>query len=246
MKNRLIALGIICLALLTVSCQKEAITPSPTPSSSSALKILPLGDSRVQGGPPEHESYRYELWKNFVNANWEVDFIGRYRDEFSYATVSSRTFDPDHQGLGGEITTGLLTTLRSYQTGESPDVALLGIGGNDLVENANTPAVAAENIRQMVVELRRLNPNVTIFIEQIAPGRSDLMSAELTAKWTDFQTNIATLATEMNTTASKVVVVDMATGWSDSLMPDAVHYNQAGAKFVADRYFTAISANVAR
>ncbi len=31
--------------------------------------------------------------------------------------------------------------------------------------------------------------------------------------------------------------VDMATGFSDALLADEVHYNQAGAGFVADRYY---------
>ena len=42
------------------------------------------------------------------------------------------------------------------------------------------------------------------------------------------------------TTNSKVVIVDMASTWSDAYMADEVHYNEAGSAEVAGRYFEAM------
>ena len=36
----------------------------PNPNNSSSIKIMPLGASRVEGGRPNYESYRFYLWKN--------------------------------------------------------------------------------------------------------------------------------------------------------------------------------------
>lgn len=38
--------------------------------------------------------------------------------------------------------------------------------------------------------------------------------------------------------SSQVIAVDMFTGFTDSLLADEVHYNEAGADFIASRYYT--------
>ena len=54
------------------------------------------------------------------------------------------------------------------------------------------------------------------------------------------QEDVVTIATEQTTDNSQIIVVDMATGFNDSLLADAVHYNEAGARFIADRYYAAL------
>ena len=40
------------------------------------------------------------------------------------------------------------------------------------------------------------------------------------------------------TTSSTVIAVDMFTGFNDNLLADDVHYNEAGAVFIANRYYS--------
>ena len=64
-------------------------------------KIMPLGASRVQGFSPWFESYRYELWKDLIDGDWEFDYIGTETETGSYPNYEGLAFDPDHQGHGG-------------------------------------------------------------------------------------------------------------------------------------------------
>ncbi|MEM7532370.1 MAG: G8 domain-containing protein [Chloroflexota bacterium] len=209
-------------------------------------KILLLGDSRVEGERPFFESYRYELWKNLIDNGWTFDFVGMNTDETSYATYQGQSFDGDHQGGGGATTDDLLVDIDDVLASVgTPNIALIGIGGNDLLNGAqSTEAIASvvSNISQLIGRLQTSNANITIFIEQIAPGRSDFMSAELQAAFDEFNMGIATLASQQRSNTPSVIVVDIATGWSDSYMADEVHYNEAGAKAVADRYDAAMDA----
>ena len=79
------------------ACNKEEISTTLPPLQEDVLHILPLGDSRVEGNRPDYESYRYELWKNFVANDWPIDFVGTRKDEGNYTTVQGTEFDRDHE-----------------------------------------------------------------------------------------------------------------------------------------------------
>ena len=49
--------------------------------------------------------------------------------------------------------------------------------------------------------------------------------------------DILTIAESKTTSKSEVIAIDMYTGFNDSLLADDVHYNEDGAKFIAERYF---------
>jgi len=236
---------ILFASLVLVSCQKDEPIVSNPPTTPDTIEILMLGDSRVAGNDSEFESYRYELWKNLVTNNWDFDFIGNKIDSRSYPGHLNQSFDPQHQAEGGATTQWVLDVLATESFERTPEVALVGIGGND-VDNGETVAQTLNNIRSIVTELRRLNPNVIIFMEQIAPAHSDYMRPELLQAFPEFNSGMDQLGLEMSTTASPVYIVDMSTGWNDSYMADLLHYNAAGAKVVADRYYAAMAANISR
>mgnify|MGYP001549050893 CR=1 FL=1 len=208
-------------------------------STASTIEILTLGDSRVEGATPEFESYRYELWKNLVNNNWDFDLMGSRIDAGSYEKLNGLCFDNEHEGTGGATTSDNLDILQSVTFSQVPEVALVGIGGNDLTGGVPVETVAT-NLGLIIDELRSLNPNIIIFVEQIAPGLSSFMTPGLTTSFNDYNTEVMALATSKNTTDSPVISIDMAAGWSDDYMADDVHYNSSGAKIVADRYYAAM------
>lgn len=228
---------LIGIILFTACCKEEKVEPKPI--STSINKILPLGASRVEGFRPNFESYRYELWKSLVTAGWEFDYIGTMTDEASYENFRGLPFDKDHEGRGGWTSVLISENLSDWlvQTG-SPDVVLFSSpGGNDALENLPYNQTITK-INEIIDILQANNPNVTIIIEKLAPGRSDLMTPQFTTYFTNLQRDVVTIASEQSTATSKVIVVDIATGFSDALLADDVHYNEAGAKFVAERYYT--------
>lgn len=211
-------------------------------TDSETKDILILGASRVEGNRPIYESFRYELWKGLMENNYSVDFIGVESDPASYPQVNGLTFDADHEGRGGwtsaQINAELPNSLASL---ESPDIVLFSSpGGNDALTNASY-SDAITNINEIIDILQANNPNVTILIEQMAPARSDAMTAELSSFLNQLRDEVAQIASNQTTSTSSVIAIDMETGFTDSLLADEVHYNEAGAVFIADRYYAALS-----
>lgn len=233
-------LPFLLVLFLLNACQDE--TPTPIPQSDSINKIMPLGASRVEGFQPLFESYRYELWKDLKENNWTFDFIGTRTDRASYPSLNGENFDPDHEGRSGWTSAEILEGLDAWleQTG-APDVVLFSSpGGNDIL-NGGEYSQTLSNINSIIDLLQANNPNITILIEQAAPGRSSFMTPEFTNAFIQMQQDVATIAREQSSTTSQIIAVDMFTGFSDSLLADDVHYNQAGADFIAERYYSVLS-----
>ena len=223
------------------ACNKEEISTTLPPLQEDVLHILPLGDSRVEGNRPDYESYRYELWKNFVANDWPIDFVGTRKDEGNYTTVQGTEFDRDHEGTGGAQTTDILRTLETIAPENTPSIVLLGIGGNDLLDSEKTVAETINNIEKIIQLLQNRNEHITIFLEQIAPAQSNFMTDAFKDSLNQFNAQILAIGNAQTTANSKIIVIDMAANWSDEYMADAVHYNEIGAKVVADKYFDVIS-----
>ena len=74
----------------------------------------------------------------------------------------------------------------------------------------------------------------------MAPGHSDIMTAELTLFWNQIQQEVLDIAENKTTINSQVIAIDMFTGFGDNFLADDVHYNEDGAEFIADRYYKTI------
>ncbi len=233
----------LTLIFTLVSCGEDDSTPSTSSASenNSVTKIMPLGASRVQGNRPTHESFRFELWKTLIQNNLTFDFIGTQSDPGSYPTVNGQTFDTDHEGRSGWTSGEILDGLDDWllQT-DSPDIVLFSSpGGNDALQSLPYEQ-AVENINAIIDILQANNPNVTILIEQMAPTHSAIMIGDLATQFDQIQRDVITIAAEQSTSTSSVIIVDMNTGFSDSLLADLVHYNEEGARFIAARYYDAL------
>lgn len=230
---------LISTTFFLISCSNDDSELKPI--SLSTNKIMPLGASRVEGNRPEFESFRYKLWEDLLNNSWTFDFIGTQSDNASYPMVSGNRFDIDHEGRGGWTSGQILNGLDNWlnQTG-SPDVVLFSSpGGNDILEALDYNQTIS-NINAIIDVLQTNNPNVTIVIEQLAQGRSDFMTPEYINAFNQIRQDIVTIASEQSTASSQVITVDMFTGFTDSLLADDVHYNEAGAEFIATRYYNVL------
>jgi len=193
-----------------------------------------------------YESYRYELWKNLVDSNYNFDFVGRQKDYGTYEEYLGEEFDNDHEGAGGYESEDVLDDLDEILAAiSSPDIVLLSIGGNDLLDGGNLPSEPISNIVEIVEKLQIHNSNITIFLERIAPANSETMTSSLTHNLNDFNSQIVSIANTLTTNTSKVIALDMNTNFNESYLADDVHYNEAGAKFIADIYFGGIRSNYA-
>lgn len=232
---KMIVLGISLM--MFNACNGDDNT-SPKPPSTSINKILPLGASRVEGARPEFESFRYELWKDLIEGDWTFDFLGTRSDNASYPSFLGKNFDVDHEGGSGGTSGQILSGIEGWlnETGP-PDIVLFSSpGGNDALEGLPYEN-AVQNINDIIDIIQADNPNVTILIEQMAPGRSDIMTPELTEYFEQLQEEVLNIASNQTTMSSQVIAIDMFTGFEDSFLADDVHYNEAGAEFIASRYY---------
>tara|TARA_B100000513_G_scaffold186500_2_gene108292 strand:+ start:1295 stop:2029 length:735 start_codon:yes stop_codon:yes gene_type:complete len=197
-----------------------------------------------KGDDDGYESYRYELWKKCISNNYAIDFVGMQYDDGNYPEFNGFSFDRDHEGIGGIETDGVLDNIDEVlQQVNDFNVVLLCIGGNDLLNGIDDPQTAIDNIHLIIDAIQNTHPDVTIFIEKIAPGNNEIMTPEFQLKLDEFNQLIIALATIQTNANSNVITVDMYTGFTENLLADDVHYNQEGALFIAERYFNAISSS---
>ncbi|MFY0671981.1 MAG: hypothetical protein JXQ87_01170 [Bacteroidia bacterium] len=206
--------------------------------SESKNVIMPLGASRVEGARPEFESYRYELWKLLVDKNFDIDFIGTNKDYAQYNNYLGKSFDPDHEGWSGWTSGEINRRINKWLNQISmPDIVLFSTpGGNDALQNLSYDK-AISNVNEIIDKIQSVNPNVTIIIESPAPAHSSIMQAPLSTFLSNMQDDVVTIAKNKSTPTSMIIVADMASGFGDDHLADDVHYNEAGARLIASKYF---------
>ncbi|MBT3210036.1 MAG: hypothetical protein HN704_09975 [Bacteroidetes bacterium] len=238
----LYAIIMIILTISIVACNKDDDIEEDDSSSTSLNNIMPLGASRVQGSSPDHESYRYDLWKDLIDGGWDFDYIGTSNDAASYPAYNGNDFDVDHEGHGGWTSVGILSSISGWLAeAGTPDIVLFSSpGANDALQGLLYDD-AITNINAIIDEIQSANPDVTIIIEQMAPAHSSIMTTELTTYFDQMQEEVVTIASEQTTSTSQVITVDMFTDFSDDYFADdGVHYNEDGADFIATQYYSVL------
>ena len=92
-------------------------------------------------------------------------------------------------------------------------------GGNDALQGLSYDN-AISNINAIIDILQTKNPNVTIIVESLAPGNTNIMTPELISYFNQLQDDVDTIAANQTTSTSQVIVVDMSTGFTDALLAD--------------------------
>ena len=245
MKIYILKSSLLLFLLFSISsCSKDDENDISTACKSieKGTTIMPLGASRVQVFPGLFESYRYELWKDLVDGAFEFDFVGTNQDLWEYESYKNFCFDNEHEGRGGwtaaQINANIDTWLKSV--GDVDIVLFSSPGGNDALSGADFNGIVA-NINAIIDKIQAHNPNITIIIEQLAPGKSSFMTDEYKLLFAQMKTVIAQIASSQTTTTSRLIVVDMATGFTDDMLADDIHYNKVGAAFIAERYYNKLA-----
>ena len=227
----------LLLVLLVVNCAKDTSEPVGRDLSTDGIKIMPLGASRVEGNPPDFFSYRYELWKLIIDQGIAFDFVGSQEDNYDYGNYAGQSFDGDHEGHSGAVAAEILNIVEDRQNDLAQvDITLISSpGGNDALSGGSLPT-AVNHIKSIVDLLLQSNPDMIVIIEKMAPGHSDFWDQELEDKLKYLHEQIGLMVAAYG--SDNIMLVDVATGFSDDYLSDDVHYNEAGAQFIADRYYS--------
>jgi len=208
-----------------------------------AVKIMPLGDS-LTSGHNHYASYRYDLWFDLIDAGFDVDFVGDLNETY-HSVLSFRypeyltTFDRDHSGYWGYQTHELISIARIGSAAHQPDIVLLLAGVNDIwYQGEDGVANARSGLRNIIEGIRSVVPGVTILLGQNTPYRDQ--NAEFIGS---LNAAIASVASDLDTTESPVILVDHATGFDIGSMTqgDYTHHNLAGEAWVAENWFEVLA-----
>ncbi len=198
---------------------------------------MPLGDSITESSTGL-ASYRFYLWKRLSESGYRVDFVGSMRGVRG-GRPSQTDFDQDHEGHTGWRADEVLANISGWATAAHPDVVLIHLGTNDLWRREPISETVAE-ISAIIDRLRAANPRSKILVAHIIPSSLPALR-EIVA----YNRALAKMVADKSTTASPVAAVDLATDFDPVAMTsDGVHPNDVGERFMAERWFAALTSQV--
>ncbi|MES1188028.1 MAG: SGNH/GDSL hydrolase family protein [Myxococcales bacterium] len=221
-----------------------------SPCQSNPCKVLPLGDSITFGVNDEgNGGYRGPLFAAAVAGAKKITFTGSVSNGPSM--VSGQTFPKKNEGHSGwgisEVTpysnnnAGIATMIPnpafSSGSGGTPEIILLHIGTND--SGSFTAAQMQTDLKGLLDKLFTNAPNALVVLAQIIPLGYDPNNAVIKA----YNQSLPGIVQDRAGAGKHIVLVDMSTGYSVGTMfgSDNIHPNTAGYKFMADKWYAAIS-----
>lgn len=199
------------------------------------LKIMPLGDS-ITDGYSTPGSYRPTLWQLLVEQDGlEIDFVG------SLQNGPGSLPDKDHEGHSGWKIDQLEGNIAGWLNTYEPDVILLHIGTNDLIQGASG-SQAAQRLDTLVSTIFASKPDVTLLAASLIPLRTDGDWNQ--APWQQFNDAVPGIVDKYKGQGYKVQFVDMAAEAGLTLgspdIPDGVHPGAGGYSKMAEVWYPAI------
>lgn len=171
-----------------------------TESCSTAVAIMPLGDSITQGSnsgvtdETKMISYRKVLWDSLNSGNYNVDFVGS-RDQGQFYVG----FDSNHEGWPGYTSAQVDTKISLWLEGNPPDVILLHIGTNGLT-------IDTASVESILDKIDAYDETITVVLARI------INRVTYSSNTTTYNNNLASLAQTRINNGDKIVVVDMENG----------------------------------
>jgi len=211
------------------------------------VRILCLGDSITRGsGAGAQGGYRGPLQNMLKEARVECDFVGRYKTE--------SLPDPEHDGDSGRRLVRMLKdknaiAKKAFDANPNPDVVLLLIGINDLIENRNTPEATLARMGRLLDELAEYAPDAEIIVANLIPNASDdpvtgyapgktYVNSE--HKVLEFNRALPAVVQSRKAQGIKVEWVDLHSRLTRADLADGIHPNKAGYDKIASAWFQAL------
>ncbi len=212
------------------------------------LHIACIGDSITQGrgGEKPEYSYRYPLWKLFIDNKVDHVFVGSHKIGFTstptYADYKGQKFSNINEGHWGWTTDGVNAKLPGWIAKyKKLDIALVQLGTNDKSHDKKAGKTEEEMVvqttkeyKQLIYILRKKNPKVIIVF------------GECMHAWKPFPAlnkSLKDLAEKESTKDSPIKVANLSKGWisdpkhKNTCTIDWVHTAPRGDKMMADEFW---------
>ena len=232
--------------------------------ANGVLRIMPVGDSITAGSNGTNAGYRGPLYNLLKKSVPQVLFVGsslgggvttqvdplpvdqRHSEGHSSYTINdvnnnldgldTATFDqyggPDRDPNGGHWFDGIDSGPHA-RPALYPDIITLMIGTNN-ASVADRAAVQAQ-LHALITKITTQRPEAQLIVAQITPSnRPNNVS---------YNAVVASEVAAFKAAGKHVSVIDMYSGFpADGLGADSVHPNDKGYAFMAQQWFTAITA----
>ena len=148
------------------------------------------------------------------------------------------------EGWSGQNAEQIASKYIANVEGDKADVLLLHAGHNyDATQQSESAIIAAATNAhaRIIAAARAQNPNVTVLYAKVVTSGKLPKYSYIPA----LNEAIGALASELNTAASPIRVVDMADGWDWTVhcIDDKVHPTESGARLMASKWLEALMAS---
>jgi len=219
----LILFGLSVLASVVV-VGPRTLGPSAHAAEPSPLKVMPLGDSITWGMGTG--GYRSDLWQRFKADGRPVDFVGSQSDG------PALLGDKDHEGHGGWRIDQISAQVQGWLTTSRPDVVLLMIGTNDVIQNFDL-AHAPARLSALIDKITATVPNANVFVSTITP----LADPAQEARGKAFNATIPGIVAAKQAQGRHVHLVDQHGVMTAAELTDGIHPTNGGYSKMARRWY---------
>jgi lysophospholipase L1-like esterase len=194
-------------------------------------RIMPLGDSLTVGFSFPG-AYRNALEDDLTAGGRQVDFVGSRRD--GPASLA----DGDHEGHDGWRIDQIDTIVESRLATYAPDIVLLLVGTNDVVQDHDLPG-APERLGALVDRITSARPSVQVYVSSIPPLADPADRAQVDAFNAALPGVLAARAAP-----DRVHLVDGGSAVEVGALVDGVHPDAAGYASLGHAWHQALAAAV--
>ncbi|MBI3880830.1 MAG: tandem-95 repeat protein [Verrucomicrobia bacterium] len=213
-------------------------------TNGATVKVMPLGDS-ITDGFTSPGGYRVRLWTNLGAAGLSVNFVG------SETNGPPELGDTDHEGhsgylIGPGVPTNTLHSLYEFAdtwlSNAQPDVVLLLIGANDMVNDydvTNAPA----RLGGLLDKIYTNSPNAHVIVSSLTPfDDTDTAWTEAAryVKSRDFNAQLPDLVATKQAAGRRISFMDGAKSITRYDLVDGIHPSTNGYANLGDFWYAAL------
>jgi 1-phosphatidylinositol phosphodiesterase len=218
-----------------------------TATATATLRIMPLGDSITYGmgaGPATIAGgYRDPLAHYLTTAGVSFQFVGSdSTNSTSFLNSTGQQWNEGHTGWRIDQIQG---SINSWQAAAYPDVVLLLIGANDMIQGwdvgtgGNDTSHAIGRLQTLISTLYTNNPNLKVILSNLTPIQDSRNGWVL-----DFNTKLVNTVIPYFTAQGRNITlvdnysnfVNSDNSWNPSVFADYAHPNAAGYAKMAQTY----------
>lgn len=195
-------------------------------------RVMPLGDS-ITDGLQSLGGYRSDLWQYMKADGMKVDFVG------SRTSGPPQLGDRDNEGHPGWRIQQLATHTRNWLLKYRPDVVLLQIGTNDVIQRRDLRSAPAR-LAALIDLITTTMPSAQVYVATLTPLAAKANETRVRA----YNAAIPGIVAARASAGRHVHLVDMhaALGKHD-LFADGIHPTNGGYAKMAARWYSAITSD---